>query len=304
VLAVTIVLLVVAAVAIVVLAVRVARLGRAVRAAEAALAEARAAGDAAEARAGEARAEADGLRRDLDALQERLERTEAEHRSALEAVEAARAAARAAEADARAAHAVMRGAQADAEAARRRALAAEEAAAGHPGWAEVLGQLEALRGARTWRSIAPTGELPGAGDPAADTLSRGLEVELQWMRDVVGTPGRLVAADGDAPSGPPGPAALVALLATQEVLDVVGKRVETLDVRYVRGEGGITIEVTAPEAEHPVDPEDRLARLSDTLAPLGGSVVNEPVEGPGVAVRLDVPVARLDQADDAPGSRS
>ena len=291
-LVVSMVLLVLVVVALVVAGARISRLTRSLGDAErtgAGLANELA---RAEQRTEEADARSDGLGAELAAGAARLAELEAANEQARAEVAEAHAGLEAAEAAGREAATLVRGAQAEVEQARRRAQAAEDAAAGHPGWAEVLGRLEVVRAARTWRTVAPLGDLPGGDDADVDALSRGLEVELQWLRDVVGTPGQLSTLDGHDPAPASGPAGLVALLVAQEVLDVVGKRVEALDVAYARGEGDVRLTVSSPEAEHPVDPDGRLDHLATILAPLGAELLTEVGEGPGVTVRLVVPVAR------------
>ena len=268
-------MVVVAVISIVVAVVVAVASAVALRRAGAARAAAERTAKASEEAAAAARAEADEARAAADTARQEADQARAAQQDADERAAAADARAEAARGDAAEA----------ADRAEQAALAAR--AAGLP-WVEVLWRLEGLRAERTWRSVAPGSDaLPTPASTAA-FVRQGLEVELQWLREVVGTPGRLVAPDDPdtGPSAPPAP--LVALRMAQEALDVLAKKAEELDVAVTGDAATLEVRIGAADPDAPVDPEGRLARLADATGAVGAKVELEEGDGRAV-VRLAVP---------------
>jgi hypothetical protein len=135
----------------------------------------------------------------------------------------------AAEADRRAA-----GAEDEARSAGQRAATAEASAVTLQdrlgAIAGVVWILERRRRARAWAVVVgQIGATPPdlGGDPSAG-LADALALELEIIREEVGTPGRLVG--GDQPLGPEPGAAVVGLLVATELLQALARRADSLRV--------------------------------------------------------------------------
>lgn len=147
------------------------------------------------------------------------------------------------------------------------------------GWVAALWELELMRQDRVWRTFAPLEEPPVPAATPSSGLWTLLEMELDELRDVVGTPSTLSGR-------PPDPDRLVALATlrlAQEVLHAVGKRADELALDVSGQDGHIALTFTFTGCDPEPDPHHRLPRVAEVAARLDGELQVEESESRLVA---------------------
>jgi hypothetical protein len=226
--------------------------------ADAVLREARAETAAAERRADESQLSAEQARRDAD---------EAERRAA--------------DADKRAARAGRRGKKA-ADAPQQEAGPSGSGVAAVADVADALWELERLRLEREWNAIGGLAmPMPAGWDGTDGTdLSAAVAVELEVIREVVGTPGR-IATPTQPVTADPATAIIVTRLAG-ELLRALARGGLELNVS-IEADDDLAVAVATAAAETAED----LSRLATAASRAGGRLDVQPVdEGVRVEVRL------------------
>ncbi|MDQ3177698.1 MAG: hypothetical protein M3Q72_09165 [Actinomycetota bacterium] len=138
--------------------------------------------------------------------------------------------------------------------------AAPNTSSGRDETGEVLWALELTRSARTWRnSVAVSTDEPSVLDGADDVLLEALNIEVDAAREEVGA---VVELDADIPDTVNPQGSLVALRATQELLNATIRRSDITTI-HVRGDGSDLV-VTVDGVD---DHDEPIAPPSLTLPP-------------------------------------
>ena len=120
---------------------------------------------------------------------------------------------------------------------------------------EVLWSLELRRSERTWRlSVAPSPEVPSELAEAQPSLVAALQIEVEAVREEVGT---IVSLDAVIEGDLTPPATVLTLRVVQELMATVVRRAEeaTVHVRLVGEDMVIVVEATDENAEAvPLEP--------------------------------------------------
>jgi len=159
-----------------------------------------------------------------------------------------------------------------------RQIRSEQGPAGS-GWVAALWELELMRQDRVWRTFAPLEEPPVPAPAPSSGLWTLLEMELDELRDVVGTPSTLSG-------GPPDPdrlAALATLRLAQEVMHAVGKRADDLRLDVSGDNGRIRLTFTFSGCDPEPDPLHRLPKVAEVAARLDGDMQVDETDGRLVA---------------------
>jgi flagellar biosynthesis GTPase FlhF len=220
----------------------------------------------------QARAETEAAERRADESQQRAEQ-------ALRDVEEAER--RAADADKRAARAGRRGKK-TADAPQQEAEPGGSGVGAVADVADALWELERLRLEREWNAIGGLAmPMPAGWDGADGTdLSAAVAVELEVIREVVGTPGR-IATPAQPVTADPATAIIVTRLAG-ELLRALARGGLELSVS-IEADDDLAIAVATAAAET----ADDLSRLATAASHAGGTLDVQPVdEGVRVEVRL------------------
>jgi hypothetical protein len=243
--------------------------------------------------AADERSRSERLERELGETAEQLRavevRAEEEARRRTEAADAATAADAVlvqARADTSAAERRADDSQRRAEDAERRAATRELSGSGVGAVADVadaLWELERLRLEREWNAIGGLAlPMPAGWDGADGTdLSAAVAVELEVIREVVGTPGR-IATPTQPVTADPATAIIVTRLAG-ELLRTLARGGLELSVS-IEAEDDLAVAVATPAAEA----ADDLSRLAIAASRAGGRLDVQPVDD-GVRVEVRLP---------------
>jgi hypothetical protein len=169
----------------------------------------------------------------------------------------------------------------------RARYADQQAAAAGDRWisAGALWQLEQLRAEREWAEV--TGMPLPLPVPWEDGIRAAVAVELEMIREVMGTPSQLDPVRPSMHLDPVDSVAVSRLAA--EVLRRLARTGEELVVSF-----GVD-DVTMAAVDGPAGPEPDLTRLAETAAALG-SELTLLTTADGVQVRLRLPVRSLSSA--------
>lgn len=133
-------------------------------------------------------------------------------------------------------------------------------------WGEAALALERLGRHRTWSVLAGPSLAPPWGDAESEspgrTLLQGIEMEIESIREEVGTPGQLQVVLGEELQLEPAPAAL-GLTAIRELLRRLAPRCEELEVHV---DGSPVPPEIAVQAIGARSPSDVASAASDVMA--------------------------------------
>ncbi len=176
--------------------------------------------------------------------------------------------------------------QASRDQASRDQASRDQASRDQDGRLPSLWALTVLEQQRQWRLSAGAGAATPSTAPPED-FSRALEVEVERIREEVGTPGSL-SSQVDPPISS-GDAALV-FHATRQLLGLLVPHTQAFDLKIDGDNGQVRLELTCSGWEGDAQLADGVAELLEAVTPAGGDLELDALSDDQLRATLKLPV--------------